>query len=677
MRQKKNVGKQRARSSIKKDLLLATVIPIALIFSLVCCAVLYQTANTAKVSLEKEINEETVLLAETSNSFFEKYIAVARQAEGNPIFVHYLTSTQSKADMFTSPYYGEALRLAQNIHNNDVQDILVTWLVDVENNYIFEDAGWYGDDDWDMNTRAWYAPTVASDGIHITDPYVSVATGQSVVSILTQVHNPQGKLIGIYAVDLDISVLPEIMSSRQLGTNGSATLIDRSGTIISHRNEDLVFTKFSDSGYSQNIKDAVVQGDTSYQTFTWEGNEYQGQLAEVGDTGWYVLSQIPSAELTESIGGQVTGMLVLFAIGLVLLIILMVKEANKLGKPVDILTVAAEKIADGHFDVDLDIHTHNEIGVLADAFQRTVHQLQNYQGYIDEITRSVNHIADGQLVIHLQRDYQGQFSSIKAALENLSDQLAHTIGNVSQAIEQVSNGAEQIANGAGLLAEGAISQTGEVNQISKGVQEIVGSARENSDRAADALHVTGDMEQQVNDGQDKLANLLQAMNNIERCSAEITKIINVINEISTQTKMLALNASIEAARAGEAGKGFNVVAEEISSLAGRTTEAVNMTATIIQSSNDAIAEGREFTDEVKEALEGIVGQSSEVSEIVQLIAQRSVAQLAQLDELAQGMDNIQRVVETNSATAQQSAAASEELNGQADSLTDLISVFKW
>ena len=174
----------------------------------------------------------------------------------------------------------------------------------------------------------------------------------------------------------------------------------------------------------------------------------------------------------------------------------------------------------------------------------------------------------------------------------------------------------------------------------------------------------------------QMHDMMAAMEEITRTSDEIGKIIKTIEDISFQTNILALNAAVEAARAGEAGKGFAVVAEEVRSLANKSSVASNDTAALIEGSLEAVARGKDLAGATAESLSKVVEEVRVAAATVDKIADAAEEQAGAVEQVTVGVDQISDVVQTNSATSEESAAASAELSHQAEILKDLVARFR-
>jgi len=350
--------------------------------------------------------------------------------------------------------------------------------------------------------------------------------------------------------------------------------------------------------------------------------------------------------------------------------------ASSIAKPIHKVTVAAKQIASGNFDVELNVKSRDEVGQLADAFHLTIQQLLNYQGYIDEVSDTLQKISDGNLEVELQRDYVGQFKKIKDNMEVLLLKLKTTFLQMNQSADQVASGSDQVANGAQALSQGATEQASSIEELSASISEIADQIKQNAEKAMLARGKAETAGRELSESNREMADLLEAMDNITLKSSEISKIIQMIEEIAFQTNILALNAAVEAARAGTAGKGFAVVADEVRNLAGKSAEAAKSTSLLIEEAVDAIRSGTVMAEKTATSLAASAEITKETVELVETIAEASNRQAVSVDQVNLGVEQISAVVQTNAATAEESAAASEELSGQSNVLKELIQKFK-
>ena len=348
-------------------------------------------------------------------------------------------------------------------------------------------------------------------------------------------------------------------------------------------------------------------------------------------------------------------------------------------RPLFRLTVLAETLEQGNLglsmsqDIMADIHSDDEIGILAQSFDKTISRLKNYIG---EISSTLESVASGDLTLQISQEYVGDFAVIRTSLNNILQNLNRTMSQIVSSSECVSGGASQMSSASQGLSQGAVEQTGAVEGLEQTMEEVVGRIRKTADNAGHAQKQAGDMGQHLADSNQKMQEMMAAMEKINDSSKEIGKIIKAIEDIAFQTNILALNASVEAARAGAAGKGFAVVSEEVRDLAGKTAEASKSTAALIERSITAVQEGTRIAGATAKQLEGAVAEAQRIVGTINNIAADARTQADVMGQIEGQISQISSVTQTNSATAQESSATSEELSAQAGLLRELVKTFR-
>ena len=337
-----------------------------------------------------------------------------------------------------------------------------------------------------------------------------------------------------------------------------------------------------------------------------------------------------------------------------------------------------EELSQGDLSGDFDLQEDNtELG-------RTAHAIKNLQDFqqnmIGDVDYLLSEMSNGNFDVSTRigdEAYVGVYYNLLMSMRKLNTTLGDTLYDIETSAQQINAGSEQVADGAQALAQGATQQASSVEELAATVTEISQSvsdageaASSASTRADEAGKLTGECNEHMKD-------LVLAMDDISSTSEQISKIIKEIDDIAFQTNILALNAAVEAARAGSAGKGFAVVADEVRNLAAKSADAAKNTATLIEASVAAVEKGAALAGDTAHRLQGVYDISNEVAVMVQRIATEAQSTTDSIGQVSNGLEQISAVVQTNSATAEQSAAASQELSGQANMLATLVRRFKF
>ncbi len=344
-------------------------------------------------------------------------------------------------------------------------------------------------------------------------------------------------------------------------------------------------------------------------------------------------------------------------------------------EPVSEIENAAIKMAEGDLDVKISYTSRDELGVLAEQVRRLIHKLQVI---IDDENKFLAKMAAGDFTVDsiCEEEYTGGFQPVLVSFRGIAEKLNDTMLQINQSSAQVASGSEQVSSGAQALSQGATQQASSVEELAATINEISDKVKQNADNAQQANAKAGGISMEMNVSNEKMQQMIQAMEDISSCSSEIGKIIKTIEDIAFQTNILALNAAVEAARAGAAGKGFAVVADEVRNLASKSAEASKNTSVLIENSLNAVENGTRIADETAQSLLQAVNGVNEMAGIIGQISEASSMQADSIAQITMGIDQISSVVQTNSATAQESAAASEELSSQSQIMKGLVERFK-
>lgn len=304
-----------------------------------------------------------------------------------------------------------------------------------------------------------------------------------------------------------------------------------------------------------------------------DNQEYVGLTRKVEGTDWILASFMSGKELKESSKNVMTSVVLIGICILIAVVLLMSLSIRDIIVPLKKLTVIVDDLSQGNLDAEISIKSKNEIGSLARSMEVLTTRLKTYIAYINEISKLLAQIGDGNLNLSFTQAYDGDFAKIKEALLQATDKLNNTLLECNSAADQVSSGSNQVSLGAQLLAEGTTEQASSTEELSATIAEISQQIKRNAGNAQLANTEAISAGEEVKNGNGQMQEMIAAMNDINTKSAEISKIIKTIEEIAFQTNILALNAAVEAARAGEAGKGFAVVANEVRNLAQKSDEA--------------------------------------------------------------------------------------------------------
>ena len=342
--------------------------------------------------------------------------------------------------------------------------------------------------------------------------------------------------------------------------------------------------------------------------------------------------------------------------------------------PIYRLKEETAKLARGQLDLDYSVDTANELKDLADSLQEAINEIKQYIGAIES---GMSCFSKGDFTCSCPITFVGDFAPIQNSIEIFQNKINGILSEINGVSHQVDSGAEDIAGGAAELAAGAEEQANSVHELSNIVGDVTEQIRNSAKYAKEADVYGVQTGEAIEKSRLEMEQLMEAITKIGAASSDISNITMTIDEISSQTSLLALNASIEAARAGTAGRGFAVVADEIGKLAQQSAEASRNIAELIDQSLNFINDGQTSAEQMNKGFEVLAENSHKVLEMVGSIASQSQEEAEAVEKISNSIAEISNIVANNSATSQESSAASEELSSQATVLNNLLSQFKF
>lgn len=502
-----------------------------------------------------------------------------------------------------------------------------------------------------------------------SDPALCISAG-------APIRNTAGSIIGTVAVGYSLVDTSFLDRMKDLTGNDFTIFLgdERINTTITNQGQRVIGTKLDASISKTVLTDhqtylgkAVLLGE-SYITI------YQPITDGAGATVAIFCAAIPLAGTNAAMH---TFMIISAALEVLLLAVVSGVLAfflrRRIARPLSEMVTVATALSRGDLNADLQYHSKDELGTLADALRVTASSLQSY---IHDISDKLGQMSRGDMRLSMDLRYEGDFTAIHDALKNIAATLNGTLLIISRTADQVNTGADQVSSASQSLASGAAEQAAAVEQLSASISNVSQQAEDNARSVQEANHSVMDASAGISASNEHMLRLSSAMGEISAAAEKISHITKLIEDIAFQTNILALNAAVESARAGTAGRGFAVVADEVRNLAAKSAEAASQAAELIGRSVSATSEGEKLTGETVRILQDSEEKTQLVAQAIRQIQSASVEQSNAIVQITQGLSQVSSVIQMNAATAEESSASSEELASLAQTLHTEVAKFK-
>ena len=482
------------------------------------------------------------------------------------------------------------------------------------------------------------------------------------------------RFLGIVTTEISTEVFNELDMSTLGYENVFFDVLDNQNNFVYSNNPDAKGKNLGDL-IGQKYSDMLVEKMQSKEAFFQRDSQVRYYVPlQIEGVDWWVQTAMTIPHFDQEKNQLLFALILSEVIIFILVQIINFLRISNALKPLKKISEAGKEVAGGNFDVEIHYPQQDEIGELSRSISEVIGRSKKI---VFDLRDRLDAMAGGNFTENLEsEEYVGDYAPLLESLKHIQEDMNKTLQEVHASSVQVLSSAEQVNTGAQSLSQGATEQASSIEELSANMQDISHSIQASTKTAGEAYKLQGEAGVAVLQSNEKMEEMRKAMDDITAKSNEISKIIKTIDDIAFQTNILSLNAAIEAARAGAAGKGFAVVADEVGNLAQKSAKAAQNTGLLIEETIEAVEKGAKITEETAESLNSVSKSTEEVNTLIEKISSASSKDLEGITSLNQGLQQISSVVQANSATAEQSAAASEELTGQANKMNELVERFQ-
>lgn len=622
------------------------------------------TRYSTTSALEKNVLETAELAAMAAENKISTYVLTVAEMASNPILVDENVSSEEKQAFIqerTDAYYMRFGGMADTDGYDVVHDV-------------------------NISEEPFFQAAVQGNG-YMSTPYID---GEDLYLVVAAPIREGDAVKGVLYFQCDTDILQSIIEGLKIGEEGEAYILDKEGTTIAYVDQESVLNRENvmrdaaedpgDEGLQTvaAIEKKMTLGEVGVERFYYaedQSNNIQSYAPIAGTDGWSIAVTVDEDEFMRPAEYGNFIQTVVCVVACFVIILISMRVSHSIVMPVVKCAKRIQALSQGDLGSPVpQVKSKDETRILADS---TAQLVKDFGTIIHEMQDILGAIADGDLTKEVSgQPYPGDFAVLWESLRVISDKLNATMAGIVSASGQVSTGSDQVAATAAVLSQGAVEQTSSVGELSSTISNMSAEAKGIAQMTEQAKDVVGEAGGKLQESSAYIDSLNQAMSQITQSSDEISRIIDTIENIAFQTNILALNAAVEAARAGTSGKGFAVVAEEVRELATKSDQAAKATKELIERSVKAVGSGSLVVGKVTDSVTAAAKMAGEAVEQMEQVAKGVEDQTDAIEQAAAGIVQISGVVQNNSATAEESAATSQELSSQAAMLQQLVGSFR-